>query len=210
VAEDRQSLPPAAPPPSAPPPGEPYGSGQGAPPPANHPYGSPPLDGVPGSQAPHWPSPSPSDPGPYGRPPGPPRGPQPGPPPSATPEQLALAGRLSRLALLSAVTAPLVTLLSLPYTAVLGLGFGILAIVLGARARRAAVMARRSEAGGVVAVVLGSVGTAFIAVVIACYLVFWGEVRTYEDCMSGANTKQAESACSEGLIDDARQRVGLD
>jgi len=120
------------------------------------------------------------------------------------------ATRLSRFALMSAVAAPLVALLDLPYTTLLGLGFGIFAIVLGVRARRAATIVGRSEAAGVVAIVLGSVGTAFIAVVIGCYLVFWGEVRTYEDCMAGANTKQAESACSERLIEDARARVGLD
>ena len=130
--------------------------------------------------------------------------------PSATPEQLAQAGRLSRLALISAVSAPLVTLLDLPYTALLGLGLGILAIVLGVRARRAAVVAGRSEAAGVVAIVFGSIGAAFITVVVACYLVFWTEIRTYDDCMAGANTKQAESLCSDTLIEDARRRIGLD
>ncbi len=110
---------------------------------------------------------------------------------------------------MSAVAAPLVTLLSLPYTAVVGLGLGILAIVLGVRARRAAVAAQRSEAGGVVAVVLASVAVAFIGVVIACYIVFWGEVTSYRDCMGGANTVQAKTACSDQLIEDARRRFGV-
>lgn len=214
MADDRQSPSPGvppSPPPSTPAPGEAYGSGQGAPPPATHPYGSPPREDEPGGRAPGWAPPQLESP-PYGQPPQSqePWRPQPAPSPPATTEQVALAGRLARLALMSAVAAPLVTLLDLPYTAVIGLGLSVLAIVLGVRARRAAAAARRSEAGGVVAVVLGSIGTAFIAVVVAFYLVLWGEFRMYENCMSGANTKQAESACSERLIDDARRRVGLD
>lgn len=216
MAEDRPS-PQPAPPPSSPPspsalpaPGQPYGSGQGAPPPASHPFGSPP--GPPPESRPGQPPISPQGPGPYGPPPQPPDlwDPRPAPPPPASPEQLAIASRLSRLALLCAVTAPILALLRLPYTAVLGLGLGVLAIVLGVRARRAAVVARKSEAGGVVAVVLGSVSTAFITVVVACYLVFWGEITAYQDCMSGANTLQARTACSERLIEDARRRIGLD
>jgi hypothetical protein len=181
--------PSAVPPVAPPPPGRPYGSDQGAPPPASSPYGG---------------QPPPPD---LWRQPGPPPGP---PPPRGTPEQNAQAVRLARYALLCALAAPLVSIASLPYTAVVGLGLGVLAIVLGVRARRAAVVARRSEAGGVVAVVLGSVGVAFITVVIASYAIFWGEISTYRDCMSGANTIQAKSACSDQLIDDARRRVGID
>ena len=199
---------PAAPPP--PPPGEAYGSAQGAPPPASHPYGSPPTGESARPGFPAGPPPPESVPVPYGVPTGP-GAPPPYPArPVGTPEQIAHARRLARLALVTAVTAPLVSLLQLPYTTVLGLGFGLLAIVLGVRARRAAVVAHHSEAGGVVAIVLGSVGLAFIGVVIATYIVFWGEVTSYQDCMSGANTKQAERSCSDQLVDDARRRIGLD
>jgi len=100
-------------------------------------------------------------------------------------------------------------LVALPYSGVVGLGLGILTIVLGVRARRAAVIAQRSESTGVVAIVLGSVGTAFVAVVLASYLVFLDEITTYNDCNSGANTQQAEAACSERLLEDARRRLGL-
>lgn len=99
--------------------------------------------------------------------------------------------------------------MALPYSGLVGLGLGVLAIVLGVRARRAAVVAQRSESTGVVAIVLGSVGTAFVAAVLASYLVFWSEINVYNDCRSGANTQQAESACSEQLLEHARRRIGL-
>ena len=57
---------------------------------------------------------------------------------------------------------------------------------------------------------LGSIGAAFIGVVIACFVVFWGEIQDYQDCREGANTMQAKSVCSEQLIEDVRRRVGLD
>ena len=61
-----------------------------------------------------------------------------------------------------------------------------------------------------VGIVLGSLAAAFIGVVIACYIVFWGEIGAYRDCREGANTVQAKSVCSEQLIEDVRRRVGLD
>ena len=196
MGEDQQSPQPLPP---GPPPGQPYGSGQGGPPPASRPYGAPPGNAPPTGPPPARYGQASPPPGPWGQPQR----------PAATPSQVAQAGRLSRLAFASSAAAPLVTLVALPYSGVVGLGLGILAIVLGVRARRAAVVAQRSESTGVVAIVLGSVGTTFVAVVLASYLVFLDEITTYNDCNSGANTKQAEAACSERLLEDARRRLGL-
>jgi hypothetical protein len=129
-------------------------------------------------------------------------------PQPATAEQIALARRLTRFALLSAVAAPLVTMLALPLSAIPGAAFGIGAIVLGIRERRASSRAGRTEAGGIVAIVLGSMGIALVSVIGAFYAVFWDQLSNYQDCLGGANTIAAENDCREQLESEVMRRLG--
>lgn len=136
--------------------------------------------------------------GPLNRPWAPPGGPR---VPEPTPEQVRAAGRLGRIALVTAVLAPFVALVQVPLSLVAGLALALVAIVVGIRARRAAAAAQRGEAVGVVAVVVGSIGLALVCVLGGFFLVFWDQVSDYQDCQSGANTRVAEQACYEKLSD---------
>ena len=80
--------------------------------------------------------------------------------------------------------------------AVLTLLFGLAAIWLGAGANR---RARRSGTarprGAISGIVLGGFGLAFSALWLLILAVFWPQLSTYYNCMSGANTVAAQQAC---------------
>ena len=80
--------------------------------------------------------------------------------------------------------------------AVLTLLFGLTAIWLGAGANR---RARRSGTarprGAISGIVLGGFGLAFSALWLLILAVFWPQLSTYYNCMSGANTVAAQQAC---------------
>jgi len=82
------------------------------------------------------------------------------------------------------------------YVAVLTLLFGVTAIWLGAGANRSA---RRSgmarPRGARAGVVLGGLGVAFSAFWLLILAVFWPQLNTYYNCLSGANTPSAQQAC---------------
>src|SRR5580658_4804450 len=78
--------------------------------------------------------------------------------------------------------------------AVLTLLFGLTAIWLGARANRQA--RPRGATGGIV---LGGFGLAFSALWLLVLTVFWPQLSTYYNCMSGANTVAAQQVCHTQL-----------
>lgn len=123
----------------------------------------------------------------------------------ASPEDVARARRLGRLAVYNAVVGVIFSLLFFP----VGLVFDVIAIVLGIRARRAAVVAGRSEASGVLAVVLGGVGLSMALVLGALLAAFWTEIGDYRSCARGANTHAASADCQAALQDDLLRRLGL-
>jgi hypothetical protein len=116
---------------------------------------------------------------------------------------------MNRLALFNACAAILVTLLLFPLGAIPGIAFSVAGLILGIRARRAAVAARSSEAAGVVSVVVGSIGLAMTLVIGAFWVLLWNELSTYQDCTRGANTLTAEHACQQQLEDSVRDRFGI-
>jgi len=82
------------------------------------------------------------------------------------------------------------------YVAVLALLFAVTAIWLGITASK---KARRSGTArprwAVSGVVLGTLGLAFSALWLLVLAVFWPQLNSYYNCLSGANTVATQQAC---------------
>ncbi len=82
------------------------------------------------------------------------------------------------------------------YVAVLALLFAVAAIWLGVTASK---KARRSGTArprwAVSGVVLGTLGLAFSALWLLVLAVFWPQLNSYYNCLSGANTVATQQAC---------------
>jgi ABC-type amino acid transport system permease subunit len=84
--------------------------------------------------------------------------------------------------------------------AVVTLLFGVLAIWLGVRARRRAQRSGTARPRGATGgIVLGGFGLAFSMLWLLVLAVFWPQLSTYYNCMSGANTVAAQQACHTQL-----------
>lgn len=111
---------------------------------------------------------------------------------------LAALGALSLVVLFPLRVSPLVAL------ALAGSG-----IWLGVRARRRGRRESRRAPGAVGAIVAGVLTCALALVLGATLLVFENEVRAYQDCVTGANTRVARSDCDRQLQDAVQRRTGL-
>jgi hypothetical protein len=84
------------------------------------------------------------------------------------------------------------------YVIVVTLLIGALATWLGgsamSRSRRSGTARPRGAVGGTV---LGSMGLAFSAIMLIVFAVFWNELTTYSNCLSGATTVSAQQACQQ-------------
>lgn len=83
-----------------------------------------------------------------------------------------------------------------------GILFGALAIRAGVKARRRATASHGAAPGAAL-----GIGTGIAAIVASCavltvVIIFFDELRTYQDCMSGANTRVAEERCWSTLTDE--------
>jgi hypothetical protein len=120
------------------------------------------------------------------------------PPPDPGQRQRALAGlTLGALSLLG-LAFGLGNLHRGIYVAVLTLLFAAAAIWLGILTARVA--RRRGTArprGAVSGIVLGGFGLALSALWLLVLAVFWPQLSTYYNCMSGANTLAAQQACHD-------------
>jgi len=96
------------------------------------------------------------------------------------------------------------------FVAVLTLLFGVTAVWLGVRANR---RARRSGTarprGAVSGVVLGGFGLAFSMLWLLVLAVFWPQLSTYYNCMSGANTVTAQQACHTQLTNSIGGEISV-
>lgn len=117
--------------------------------------------------------------------------------PGLTPERI---GRLSILAALSGI------LLSLAFPYPMGFLLGAVAAALEVTAIGLAIRAlhlaesRGGRARGAIAgVVLGSVGLLLATLLLIARAVFGEQLQSYYDCLSGANTIQAQESCREDL-----------
>jgi hypothetical protein len=96
------------------------------------------------------------------------------------------------------------------FVAVVTLLFGAMAIWLGVRARR---RARRSGTarprGATSGIVLGGFGLAFSMLWLLVLAVFWPQLSTYYNCMSGANTVAAQQACHTQLTNSIGGEISV-
>jgi hypothetical protein len=96
------------------------------------------------------------------------------------------------------------------FVVVLTLVFGVTAIWLGVRASR---RARRSGTarprGAISGIVLGGFGLAFSMLWLLALAVFWPQLSTYYNCMSGANTVAAQRACHTQLTNSIGSEISI-
>lgn len=88
----------------------------------------------------------------------------------------------------------------------LGLLLDVAAIVIGARALRRAGRQQSRAPGAIPGIVFGSIGAFLVAIVLTLLAFFWQEVRTYQECMSGANTIRSQETCMRHFENAIEQR----
>ncbi len=73
--------------------------------------------------------------------------------------------------------------------------------------------ARRGGSGrpraAVLATILGAVGFAFSALVLAGFAMFWPQLTQYSNCLSGANTVAAQQACQQQLNHSVNNEISM-
>jgi hypothetical protein len=96
------------------------------------------------------------------------------------------------------------------YVAVLTLLFGATAIWLGVGANRGARRGGTARPRGARAgIVLGGLGLAFSAFWLLVLAVFWPQLNTYYNCLSGANTVSAQQACHSQFTNSVGSELGV-
>jgi len=76
-------------------------------------------------------------------------------------------------------------------------------------------MSRSRQAGSsrprivILATVLAVLGTGLSALALAGFALFWTQINQYADCMSGANTVSAQSACDQQLNNSLQSKFGV-
>ena len=96
------------------------------------------------------------------------------------------------------------------FVAVLTLLFGVTAIWLGARANRRARRGGTTRPRGAISgIVLGGFGLGFSALWLLVLAVFWPQLSTYYNCMSGANTVAAQQACHTQLTNSIGGEISV-
>lgn len=121
-----------------------------------------------------------------------------------TPQEQHRIRTQGRWALVLGISGLLASILAFP----LGLPMGIAAIVLAVLARRAGRRQGRVVPGATPGLVLGIVATAFASVLMVTAAVFWNEMLTYSQCMSGANTQTAKEHCRNHAEEQILDRFG--
>jgi hypothetical protein len=96
------------------------------------------------------------------------------------------------------------------FVAVLTLLFGVTAVWLGVRANRRARRGGTARPRGAVSgIVLGGFGLAFSMLWLLVLAVFWPQLSTYYNCMSGANTVTAQQACHTQLTNSIGGEISV-
>ena len=132
------------------------------------------------------------------------------PPPDPALRQRALAAVILGLLGLIGLALGLGNLRRGIFVAVLTLLFGATAIWLGVGANRAARRNRTARPRGARAgIVLGGLGLAFSAFWLLVLAVFWPQLNTYYNCLSGANTVSAQQACHSQFTNSVGSELGV-
>ena len=96
------------------------------------------------------------------------------------------------------------------FVAVVTLLFGATAIWLGVRANRRARRGGTARPRGAISgIVLGGSGLAFSVLWLLVLAVFWPQLSTYYNCMSGANTVAAQQACHTQLTNSLGSEISV-
>ena len=96
------------------------------------------------------------------------------------------------------------------FVAVVTLLFGATAIWLGVRANRRARRGGTARPRGTISgIVLGGFGLAFSMLWLLVLAVFWPQLSTYYNCMSGANTVAAQQACHTQLTNSIGSEISV-
>ena len=96
------------------------------------------------------------------------------------------------------------------FVAVVTLLFGATAIWLGVRANRRARRGGTARPRGTISgIVLGGFGLAFSMLWLLVLAVFWPQLSTYYNCMSGANTVAAQQACHTQLTNSIGGEISV-
>jgi hypothetical protein len=132
------------------------------------------------------------------------------PPPDPSLRQEALAAFVLGVLSLVGLALGLGNLRRGVFVAVLTLLFGAMAIWLGARANRRARRGGTARPRGAISgIVLGGFGLGFSALWLLVLAVFWPQLSTYYNCMSGANTVTAQQACRTQLTNSIGSEVSI-
>ena len=132
------------------------------------------------------------------------------PPPDPSLRQEALAAFVLGVLSLTGLALGLGNLRRGVFVAVLTLLFGAMAIWLGARANRRARRGGTARPRGAISgIVLGGFGLGFSALWLLVLAVFWPQLSTYYNCMSGANTVTAQQACHTQLTNSIGSEVSI-
>jgi hypothetical protein len=132
------------------------------------------------------------------------------PPPDPALRQRALAALILGMLSLIGLALGLGNLHRGIYVAVLTLLFGATAIWLGVGAnggaRRGGTARPRGARAGIV---LGGLGLAFSAFWLLVLAVFWPQLNTYYNCLTGANTVSAQQACHSQFTNSVGSELGV-
>lgn len=133
---------------------------------------------------------------------------QPPLPPLAPPASPELH-RSGRLALsLSLMATPLaIVAIGVPAALIGSVACGVTAVVLGIRTTRAASRAGAATVGTAVAgLTVGALSLFLAGLMTVALLIFWPQLSSLRDCLTGANTAVAQSNCEQTFIDDVSHR----
>ena len=96
------------------------------------------------------------------------------------------------------------------FVAVVTLLFGATAIWLGVRANRRARRGGTARPRGAISgIVLGGFGLAFSTLWLLALAMFWPQLSTYNNCMSGANTVVAQQACQSQFTQSVNGEISV-
>ena len=132
------------------------------------------------------------------------------PPPDPASRQQALAAFALGVLSLVGLALGLGNLRRGVFVAVVTLVFGVTAIWLGVRANRRARRGGTARPRGAISgIVLGGFGLTFSMLWLLVLAVFWPQLSTYYNCMSGANTVTAQQTCRTQLTNSIGSEISV-
>jgi hypothetical protein len=126
--------------------------------------------------------------------------------PPRPPETAGPVDRGGRRALWLAVAGVLAALPLPPLAIVLG----IAAVVVAVRTNRRAAITGARAPGVLAGAIVGSLVTVVAVGFTLVYVLFWSELRDYQQCVAGAGTNVARQSCQSTFEDKVVERIGVE